>query len=101
MTRSFTEGYKTYNPETEGYGNRQQWRNNFYQRMTPDEASRILNAEDPYDILGVNHHSSLKEIKTAFRRLINKWHPDRNPNNLQEAHEMSQKIIAAYTFLTQ
>ena len=33
---------------------------------------------DFYDILGVSKNSSQQEIKSAYRKLALKWHPDRN-----------------------
>ena len=55
--------------------------------------------DTPHAILGVRLGASPAEIKAAFKKLIMRWHPDRNPDNLQQAKEMSQKIIAAYTIL--
>jgi len=51
-----------------------------------------------YNILGVNENSTEKEIKTAYRKLQMKYHPDKNPGN-QEAHDMTQKINEAYETL--
>ncbi|HUH77900.1 MAG TPA: DnaJ C-terminal domain-containing protein [Devosia sp.] len=33
---------------------------------------------DPYDVLGVSKSASAKEIKSAFRKLAKKYHPDQN-----------------------
>jgi DnaJ-class molecular chaperone len=97
--RGFCDGYKTYNPDVEGYGDASQWKQAFNQRMGYDEAKEILSEEDPYTILEISHGASLGEIKKAYRRMAMKWHPDKNSS--PEATEKMQKIIAAYTFLTE
>ncbi|OMJ85417.1 hypothetical protein SteCoe_13257 [Stentor coeruleus] len=35
---------------------------------------------DPYEILSLSHTSTEKEVKTAFRELSKKYHPDKNPD---------------------
>jgi len=91
--------YKTYDNEREGYGDASDWRRSFYRRMSPDEATRILNEEDPYEILGVRVGVTPGEIIKAFRKMAMKWHPDLNPDNLDDATAMMKKINAAYSLL--
>lgn len=36
---------------------------------------------DPYQVLGVKQDASAKDIKSAFRKLAKKYHPDQNPDD--------------------
>ena len=36
---------------------------------------------DPYDVLGVAKGASAKDIKSAYRKLAKKYHPDQNPDD--------------------
>ncbi len=56
-------------------------------------------AEDYYDILGVSKDASKDEIKKAYRKKAKKYHPDRNPDNAEEAREKFKKISEAYEVL--
>jgi len=98
---AFKMNYRHYDA-AEGPGNARQWRNTFYERITDQEATEILEkqAETPFTILGILEGASKAEIKAAFRKLITAWHPDTNQHRIDEATEMSKKIIAAYTKLT-
>ena len=51
-----------------------------------------------YDILGVSKSASQAEIKTQYRRLARKYHPDLNKDN-KEAAEKFKEISAAYDIL--
>jgi len=57
-------------------------------------------AEDYYDVLGVPKNSSEKDIKRAYRKMALKHHPDRNPNNKEEAEAKFKKVGEAYGVLS-
>ncbi len=54
--------------------------------------------EDLYQILGVQKTATADEIKSAYRKLAMKYHPDKNPGD-KNAEEMFKKISAAYDVL--
>ena len=56
-------------------------------------------AEDPYKILGVKKEASADEIRSAYRKLAKKHHPDLNPGNKQ-AEESFKAISGAYDLLS-
>ena len=97
--KDFMSGYKTYDPEEQGYGSSFDWKRNFYQRMSKEEAQEILNEDSPYTILGVKMYASKEEIKIAYRKLAVKFHPDHNLGNEENCKVIFQKINAAYTIL--
>ncbi len=54
--------------------------------------------KDYYKILGVDPSASQEEIKKAYRKLVLKYHPDRNPGD-KEAEERFKEINEAYEVL--
>src|ERR1700719_2510161 len=51
--------------------------------------------QDYYKTLGVDRKASDAEIKSAYRKLARKFHPDVNPNN-KEAEAKFKQINEAY-----
>ena len=54
---------------------------------------------DYYEVLGIKKGASDAEIKRAYKKMILKYHPDRNPDNKEEAREKSKEINEAYDVL--
>ncbi|XP_037947449.1 dnaJ homolog subfamily C member 21-like [Teleopsis dalmanni] len=53
-----------------------------------------------YEELGVARDAIDSDIKTAYRKLALRWHPDKNLQNLEEAKERFQLIQQAYDVLS-
>ncbi|RPB29612.1 DnaJ-domain-containing protein [Terfezia boudieri ATCC MYA-4762] len=59
----------------------------------------LVFAQDYYKILGVSKSATDRELKTAYRKLSKKWHPDKNPNS-EEAHQKFVELAEAYEALS-
>jgi DnaJ-class molecular chaperone len=58
-----------------------------------------MNFKDYYAVLGVPKNAPEKEIKSAYRKLARKWHPDANPQNPKESEEKFKELSEAYEVL--
>jgi curved DNA-binding protein len=58
-----------------------------------------MNYKDYYAVLGVPKGAAEKDIKSAYRKLARKWHPDANPDNTKAAEEKFKEISEAYEVL--
>jgi molecular chaperone DnaJ len=58
------------------------------------------NQRDCYEVLGVSRTATVEEIKGAYRKCALKWHPDRNPENKQEAEVKFRESTEAYSILS-
>jgi len=56
---------------------------------------------DLYSILELSPQCSQNDIKTSYRRLALKWHPDKNQSNIIQATEKFRQIQLAYNTLSQ
>ncbi len=55
---------------------------------------------DFYEVLGVAKTASIEEIKTSYRKAALQWHPDRNPQNKEEAEIRFRECTEAYSILS-
>lgn len=58
-----------------------------------------MSKRDYYEVLGVDRGADQKEIKKAYRRLAQRHHPDRNPDD-EKASELFREVTEAYEVLT-
>ena len=55
--------------------------------------------QDYYDTLGISKNADAKEIKSAYRKVAMKYHPDRNPGD-SVAEERFKEAAEAYSVLS-
>jgi curved DNA-binding protein len=55
---------------------------------------------DYYEVLGVKKNATEKEIKSAYRKLARKHHPDLHPGDEKEAGEKFKQVNEAYEVLS-
>lgn len=58
----------------------------------------MMNKRDYYEILGIDRSASESQIKSAYRKLAKKYHPDANPGD-REAEEKFKELSEAYDVL--
>lgn len=58
-----------------------------------------MSKRDYYEVLGVSREATQEQIKRAYRRLAQKYHPDKNPGDA-ESGEHFKEINEAYSVLS-
>jgi curved DNA-binding protein CbpA len=64
----------------------------------------IMQLADHLSILGLSESASVSEVKAAYRREMQKWHPDHfssEPSRQKVATERAKKINAAFEYLSE
>lgn len=47
-------------------------------------------------LLELPEKATMAEIKSNYRKLLAKWHPDKHERNKTECNKMTQRIVSAY-----
>lgn len=58
-----------------------------------------INSDNYYEVLGLTKNASDDEIRKAYKKIALKFHPDKNPNNKEDAEKNFKKINEAYSIL--
>jgi DnaJ-class molecular chaperone len=61
--------------------------------------NKLSDNSDYYETLNVSRHASIDEICNAYKKLVLKWHPDKNKNDPNSV-TMFKKINEAYRILS-
>ena len=56
--------------------------------------------KDYYKILEIDKNCSPDEIRKAYKKLVLKYHPDKNPENVEESEKKFKEVYEAYSVLS-
>jgi curved DNA-binding protein CbpA len=61
-----------------------------------DTANKLTNY---YKLLGIDPKADQQTVKRAYLDAVRKWHPDKNPDRIEEAEEKTKVLNQAYQML--
>ncbi len=64
--------------------------------MAPHTGRAFISEEKALALFKIGPAASLRDLNSAYRRLVRRYHPDYNPHRLEWAHTAMVKINAAY-----
>jgi len=63
-------------------------------KSSGNDSDKYYGGMDAFQVLGVDRNADVKEIKSAYRKLVSQWHPDKFPD------DEAKKIEGAVNFHT-
>jgi len=96
--RKNSEGHNNFD---EGFQNQEEWSNRGSRSSNSSYHTGSTSLiDEAYVVFGLTRKASDAEIKKKYRELANKYHPDKNPNDIEAQAEMT-KINNAYEIITE
>jgi hypothetical protein len=90
---SYSDGYNDYDTKNEYQETHEKIEKDEYE--TSDEFKQFFSTS-AYTVLGVSSNDDFSIVKKKYRKLINTYHPDLNPDNIELYTKISQNINEAY-----